>query len=369
LISCFPSDLRFDGRHLAPAKNNDHETDGLKTDISMLRKVLLFASFITIVVLCQAAGIRSASDSPSAPQAQHPRPVKLGSVQVTPVRGPSWLDHLGRRLGESSMGWTGMWGPSPIQEEGAAPFNLTTSLESSISMSGADIFRVSCRACHGERGEGVPPEINSMVDPVRATSAELILDRMKKSGAPVSLALARQLASQSKTMLLNRIHQGGKNMPAFPQLTPPEVQALVAYLDFLVGIPGAESKQMTLEVPVAHVGEDLVKGTCHICHGATGLNPTPREMLQGAIPALAVLPKRDDVQQFVQKVTVGRPIIMGDLDLQYRGRMPVFFYLKSEEAAAAYMYLERYPPGEASRLQDGHPAQPAGNGSTAAKLY
>ena len=143
----------------------------------------------------------------------------------------------------------------------------------------------------------------------------------------------------------------------------------MAYLDLLVGIPGAGNKQMTLEVPIAHVGEDLVKGTCHICHGATGLNPTPREMLQGAIPALAVLPKRDDVQQFVQKVTVGRPIVMGNIDLQYRGRMPVFYYLKPEEAAAAYLYLERYTPGEASRLQDSDPAQPAGKAATAAKLH
>ena len=203
------------GGGVSHSRKQRHERDELKADISMLRKVLLFASFITIVVLCQAAGMRSASDAPSSPRAQHPTPVKLGSVQVTPVQGPSWLVHLGRRLGESSMGWTGMWGPSPIQEEGAAPFNLTLPLESSMSITGADIFRLSCRACHGERGEGVPPEINSMVDPVRATSPELILERMKKSGAPVSLDLARQLASQSKTLLLNRIHQGGKNMPAF----------------------------------------------------------------------------------------------------------------------------------------------------------
>ena len=122
------------------------------------------------------------------------------------------------------------------------------------------------------------------------------------------------------------------------------MRALVAYLDQLVGIPNAEEKQIALEIPVAHVGEDLVKGTCHICHAATGPNPTPEEILQGAIPPLGVLLKRVGPQQFVQKVRLGRPITMGQLDQQYRGRMPVFYYLTPDEAAAAYVYLQRYPP-------------------------
>jgi hypothetical protein len=56
-----------------------------------------------------------------------------------------------------------------------------------------------------------------MINPVRATSPELILERMKKSGAPVSVAVARQLASQSKAALLNRIaayrSTAGQGMP------------------------------------------------------------------------------------------------------------------------------------------------------------
>jgi hypothetical protein len=64
---------------------------------------------------------------------------------------------------------------------------------------------------------------------------------------------------------------------------------------------------------------------------------------------LGTLPKRVDIRQFVQKVVVGRPIVMGDLDVRYRGRMPVFYYLKPEEAAAAYMYLSGHPSGEVSQ--------------------
>ena len=322
-----------------------------------------------VVVLCQAANPRSASAVAATAQTHHAAAVPLGNIQVTPVEGPSWLQHLGRPMNESSMGQTGLWGPSPIQEQGAAPFNLTLSLQGSLAISGADLYRLSCRACHGDRGEGAPPEINSIIAPVQATSPELILARMKKSGAPISTTVARQLATQSKTSLLHRIHSGGQNMPPFPQLTPVEVQALVAYLDLLVGIPGSENKQMTLEVPVAHVGEDLVKATCHICHAATGPNPSPYEILQGAVPPLAVLPKRLDVQQFVQKVTVGRPITMGNLDLQYRGRMPVFYYLKPDEVAAAYVYLEHYPPGGASHAQNHAPGIRAENDGLGMRLH
>ncbi|MGI9104499.1 MAG: c-type cytochrome [Terriglobales bacterium] len=243
------------------------------------------------------------------------------------------------------MGQTGLWGPSPVQEEGAGPYNVALPPQGSITVGGADLYRINCRECHGERGEGAPPEINSILAPVQATSPDLILARMKKSGAPISTTVARQLASQSKASLLHRIHNGGTNMPPFPQLTSSEVDALVAYLDLLVGIPGSENKQMTVAIPVAHLGEDLVKSTCHICHAATGSNPAPSAMLQGAIPPLAVLPSRLDLEQFVQKVTVGRPIVMGDLDMRYRGRMPVFYYLKPDEVAAAYLYLEKYPPG------------------------
>lgn len=293
-----------------------------------------------IMLLVQVAADPSAAQGPK----QSHNAVKLENVEITPVQGPSWLEHISRRLNESSMGQTGLLGPTPVPEQETAPSEGTLPPGGMLSLAGADLYKLSCRGCHGERGEGAPPEINSMVDPVRATSVELIMARMKRVGAPVSENVARQLASQAETSLLQRINKGGQNMPAFPQLSREEVRALVAYLDQLVGIPNAEEKQIRLEVPIAHVGEDLVKGTCHTCHAATGPNPTPAEILQGAIPPLSVLLKRVDLQQFVEKVRRGRPIVMGQLDQQYRGRMPVFYYLTPEEAAAAYVYLQRYPP-------------------------
>jgi plastocyanin len=87
-----------------------------------------------------------------------------------------------------------------------------------------------------------------------------------------------------------------------------------------------------------------VKSTCHICHSATGPNPTPDQILKGEIPPLTAVIKRVNLSEFVRKVTSGAPIVMGNPSAFYRGRMPVFSYLSQDEAAAAYLYLTRYPP-------------------------
>jgi hypothetical protein len=50
------------------------------------------------------------------------------------------------------------------------------------------------------------------------------------------------------------------------------------------------------------------------------------------------------VVDFVDKVRRGAAVVMGDVPFHYRGRMPVFSYLRDEEVAAAYLYLSTYPP-------------------------
>ena len=101
------------------------------------------------------------------------------------------------------------------------------------------------------------------------------------------------------------------------------------------------------------LGELVVKGTCHICHDATGPRPSGRALLEGAIPPLNILVADKPVVDFVDKVRRGAPIVMGDLPFHYRGRMPVFSYLQDKEVAAAYLYLSTYPP----RASD-EPAKP-----------
>jgi len=160
----------------------------------------------------------------------------------------------------------------------------------------------------------------------------------------VSPANAEEMARQSKTALLLRLHKGGENMPPFPHLSEPEISVLMAYLKQLAGFPGAEREQVTVIESRVRVGEHIVKSTCHICHDATGPNPSPEQLLEGAIPPLSTLTARKELAEFVRKVTQGAPVLMGVPPLLYRGRMPVFGYLSEDDAADVYLYLTFHQP-------------------------
>jgi mono/diheme cytochrome c family protein len=271
--------------------------------------------------------------------------------QVTPVQGESWLNHLHRPFNESSMGRTAQLGPAPSSPgHQVLSWQMNLSLDygaPSVALHGSDLYRMKCQGCHNESGLGAPPEINSIIDPVRATSAATIAARMKAAGREADRPMINELAKQSYVLLMQRLHEGGKDMPP-PNLTEPEVRAVFAYLEQLSGVLGAEKKQVELKESRYRVGENIIKSTCHTCHGATGPNPSPSQILDGAIPPLSSLTTRVSLSEFVQKVTSGAPILMGGSHSSYqdyyRGRMPVFTYLSQDEAAAAYVYLLLYPP-------------------------
>lgn len=273
---------------------------------------------------------------------------------VTPVAGESWLKHLHRSFDETSMGRTWDMGPSahvPQQETSHGQPGLTPGFAASVvNLHGSDLYRLNCLGCHGASGAGVPPEINSVINPVRATSIAVIMERTKKTGQDMSRADAAALAKQAEVLLLERFHKGGQSMPPFPQLSDGEIRSIVAYLEQLSNVPGAEKNQIAIKESPYRVGEHIVKSTCHICHSAAGPNPTPDKLLQGEIPPLSALTTRMTLPDFVRKVTDGAPVIMGGPPYSYRdsyrGRMPVFRYLSEDEAADAYLYLTLYPPHE-----------------------
>lgn len=276
-------------------------------------------------------------------------------LTITPVTGESWIHHLNRPYDETSMGKTGRLGPPELATDQGAPRLRPSSLSGSTTsilgsrmetLHGSDLYRLNCQGCHGETGLGAPPEIASLINPVRATSAALITERMKKIGMVISRRQTAELANQSRGALLKRLHEGGQDMPSFHHLSAAEVRSLVAHLRELAGVPGAEQEQVAIQESQARIGELIAKSTCHICHDATGLNPTPEELSEGAIPPLSVLPKRVNVAQLVRKVTSGAPVIMGTTPSVYRGRMPVFSYLSENEAADVYKYLADYAPAE-----------------------
>jgi mono/diheme cytochrome c family protein len=270
------------------------------------------------------------------------------NLAVTNVQGESWLNHLARSFDETSMGKTGRLGPPEIlpglgdSRWESQPLSILATQE--VTLRGADLYRLNCQGCHGESGLGAPPEINSVINPVRSTSVALIMERMKTVGMDASPVVAAEMAKQSRKAILLRLHQGGQDMPPFPHLSETEIRALMGYLKQLAVVPRAERDQESLRVSRIRIGEHLAKSTCHICHAATGANPNAEQLLQGAIPPLSALPARMNLSEFVAKVTQGAPVLMGSPPLLCRGRMPVFGYLSEDEAADVYLYLTLHPP-------------------------
>jgi mono/diheme cytochrome c family protein len=266
---------------------------------------------------------------------------------VTAVEGESWIRHLQRPFNEATMGKTWALGPAapvPGDTSSSRQMDLSPGYGAQvITLHGSDLYRLNCRGCHGELGHGAPPEIGSVIGPVQATSVAVTMERMKKAGREMSWSDATAMAKESKVLLLQRLHSGGQDMPP-PNLTDAEIRSLVPYLEQLSDIPGAEKNQVAVKESSLRVGEHIVKSTCHICHSATGANPSPDQILKGEIPPLSAVIRRVSLSEFVQKVTSGAPIVMGMPPTLYRGRMPVFAYLSQEETAAAYLYLTRYPP-------------------------
>ena len=128
-------------------------------------------------------------------------------------------------------------------------------------------------------------------------------------------------------------------MPPFRHLKGQEINALMQYLRRHVGDPDSKGKDILVTESVVRVGEHLVKGTCSICHDATGPGMGRMGMMRGVIPSLASFPWEQSIQRVVWQVEFGtRGMMMGG------NRMPAFPYITPEEAVASYLYLLKYPP-------------------------
>jgi len=132
--------------------------------------------------------------------------VGIKDVPVTAVEGESWLKHLHRSFNYTSMGKTWELGPPPVAPGEDTPrwrLDLSSGYATqSVVLHGSDLYRLNCQGCHGSAGNGAPPEINSVINPVRATSVAVVLERTKKTGQEMSRANATELARQAKVLLL-----------------------------------------------------------------------------------------------------------------------------------------------------------------------
>jgi mono/diheme cytochrome c family protein len=274
--------------------------------------------------------------------------VPIGAQQnpaISPVEGPSTLHHLGLTIEETSMGWAGQWSaPFPVPQSAADAGTRSEPSGGPFVLTGADLYRISCRACHKADGTGAPPEIHSLIGPVQSASVQWMTADMKARGRDLGAAFIRQLTTATEADLRTRLRQGGHNMPSFGQISEKEYAVLRPYLDELAGLTPAKSPRRTIAEPSDRVGELVVKGTCHICHDATQATPRPTTVLSGVIPALASFANGKTGDDFVHKVQAGAPVPLGASGVMSRGRMPVFDYLTEQEVAAAYSYLRTYKP-------------------------
>lgn len=294
--------------------------------------------------------------------------------QVTAVTGSSWLEHLGLEVSETRLGRMGGRGaqPGPRGEEPELAARLEASghgaagmraalrrvlslvgrgedpgalTEAQFQLTGADLYRLSCRACHGPAGEGAPPEVASLLDPVRGTSPEQIRQRMEARATPIDREMAAELASQAETMLRTRLQEGGERMPPFRHLRGDEVDALLGYLQGLAGVDAGKQAELRVDQSAARVGEHLVKGTCHLCHDAVGPGGPHEVMMRGIVPSLESFPTEYSLDSVLYKVEHGSSAMMGRMGRMHGNQeMPAFPYLSPEEVAAGYLYLREYAP-------------------------
>jgi mono/diheme cytochrome c family protein len=262
---------------------------------------------------------------------------------VTPVAGASWLNRLGVPYGETTLGRSGAtYGPPPGERPSGTPA-IPLAIGRPVVLSGADLYRLNCQACHRAEGTGAPSEIKSVLGLVQGSSLELVRKQLLAQGKANAGSAAAAQSARARTQLHNRVQKGGQRMPPLAHLTDADFTALYAYLTQLAATPDAPP-QSSRTVSWSRLGEHVIKGTCHICHDAVGARPTAEALTRGSIPSLASLLEDKSVVEFLRKVRSGAPVTSGDVAFHYRGRMPVFSYLRDVEVAAAYNFLIDYPP-------------------------
>jgi mono/diheme cytochrome c family protein len=324
---------------------------------------------------CIFADCMDGSNRPGSEERQNTyvQPAEHARRTVTAVHGPSWIKHLGiQDISRTAMGQMGGLEPARASrrkepgldgEESTVGEGDGTGIErmmgrifsnyrsnqnevarlmnETFRLAGSDLYRLNCQSCHSPNGTGKQPEINSLIGPVEGTSQTFIENWGKRIGHPIDAELAQQLAADAVSTLRERLDNGGKKMPAFRHLKGDERDALIAYLQMLAGVSKEGVRRALVTESVARVGEHLVKGTCHICHDATGAGGGHMAMMMGVIPSLASLPVEKTMQDVVRQIEYGSMPMMSMMGGQV---MPGYPYITENEGSAAYLYLVKYPP-------------------------
>lgn len=238
---------------------------------------------------------------------------------VSPARGPSLIGRL-----KTGVDWTAFGRAGEGEAVGAPTAHASGRpagrwLTHGFELSGADLFRLNCRACHGPEGKGA----RSGIPPL---------------GGALEKAPAESGAMGGEIRVRHRLVEGGRVMPNFVHLDAEETNLLIGHLRTL-GKPagGATAPAKTLRQSALRVGEHVVKATCQVCHdAAAGPERMPADT---AVPTIADFTAKYSVGDFLRKTRAGSPEAGAA-----HGRMPRFGYLTTEELEAAYVYLIAFPP-------------------------
>jgi len=276
-------------------------------------------------------------------------------------QGPSWLKHLGLTVSQTRMGQMGGTDPVPASSHAKLLLTAGTStpsgnlnsiiqrflatlhtepqqasgiLNEQFDVTGADLYRWNCQSCHGPDGQGSAPEINSVIGPIQGTSPALTRKRMEARGLDVDDDMVQQVSELAEGSLRDRLQHGGKSMPSFGYLRPDEVEALYGYLEKLASVPPTKRDGLLVPESAARVGEHIVRGTCHVCHDATGPGAGHEALVHGTIPSLASLPREHSLSGVVHQVQYGS---CGMMKITGGEVMPAYPYFTEDEIAAVYL--------------------------------
>lgn len=307
---------------------------------------------LAIVTIALAAWAQDGgSPVPASIVASAPNPA---SSPDSFMEAPSWLAHLHLTVAQTRMGQMGRSASGQTQRpltpvKSTAPEGLSSVmqrvipifrsnskeaaqlLKQTFPVTGADLYRWNCQACHGADGKGAPPEINPLLGPVQGTSPVLWKARMAARGIEADDDMATEAAGMAATSLRDRLRVGGKSMPGFDYLNAGEVEALLGYLEKLAEVPGSKRSSLVVQESANRVGEHILRGTCHICHDGKG-----QPMANGGIPPLASIPKQQAVNAVVHQVEHGSST---KVKMMGGPAMPALPYFTNDEIAAVYVVL------------------------------
>jgi mono/diheme cytochrome c family protein len=236
---------------------------------------------------------------------------------VTPASGPSLIAKLKTGVDWTAFGRAGEGASGATAVERAPADWLIAGFE----LTGEDLFRLTCRSCHGPDGRGA----RSGIPPLQGA----LVPKEGERGAQIAVR--------------HRLLEGGRIMPSAEHLDAGEVELVLGHLESLAR-PGSASPAKSVRRPALRVGEHITKANCQICHDAVpGTWRQPADA-QVVIP-LSTMTERLSAAEFVRKTRRGTAEA-GDGG---HGRMPRFDYLSERELLAVYVYLVAYPPESGAR--------------------